>query len=226
MPSADPAGSIPRRARPAVALARWATAERERDRDALVRTIHVMRRLAREQGCRLVERQVLGAVDDVVYLTADELFAPGPDARDTIARRRAERERLAAIRLPVAFVAPWEPEPETTPLAPGETLTGVAAAGGKARGPVRIVTPETADRLEPGEVFVAQVTDVGYTPLFGHAAAVVTDIGGTMSHAAVVAREFGIPAVTDTANGTVRLADGMIVEVDGSTGTVMVVAVP
>jgi phosphoenolpyruvate synthase/pyruvate phosphate dikinase len=128
--------------------------------------------------------------------------------------------------MPVAFLAPWEPEPEAIPLAAGETLTGVPAAGGKARGAVRIVTPETADLLEPGEVFVAQVTDVGYTPLFGHAAAVVTDIGGTMTHAAVVAREFGIPAVTDTANGTARLVDGMIVEVDGSAGTVVVVATP
>ena len=79
---------------------------------------------------------------------------------------------------------------------------------------------------EPGEVMVTQVTDVGYTPLFGHAAAVVTDIGGTMSHAAVVAREFGIPAVTDTAAGTARLVDGMVVEVDGSAGTVVVVSLP
>jgi nucleoside-diphosphate-sugar epimerase/phosphohistidine swiveling domain-containing protein len=220
------ATAVPRRARPAVALARWATAERERDRDALVRTIHVMRRLAREQGRRLMARHVIGAVDDVFYLTADELFAPGPGACDTVARRRAERERLAAIRMPVAFVAPWEPEPEATTLTPGDTLTGVPAAGGKARGTVRIVTPETADLLEPGEVFVTQVTDVGYTPLFGHAAAVVTDIGGTMSHAAVVAREFGIPAVTDTATGTARLVDGMMVEVDGSVGTVVVLSLP
>jgi nucleoside-diphosphate-sugar epimerase/phosphohistidine swiveling domain-containing protein len=218
--------NIPRRARPAVALARWATAERERDRDALVRTIGVMRRLAREWGRRLAERGILTAPGDVFYLTADELFAPAPSARETVVRRRAERDRLAAIRMPVAFLAPWEPEPEAILLAAGETLTGVPAAGGTARGPVRIVTPETADLLEPGEVFVAQVTDVGYTPLFGHAAAIVTDIGGTMSHAAVVAREFGIPAVTDTANGTARLVDGMIVEVDGSAGTVVVVAVP
>jgi phosphoenolpyruvate synthase/pyruvate phosphate dikinase len=159
-------------------------------------------------------------------VTADELFAPGPDAAATVARRRSERERLAAIRLPVAFVAPWEPEPEAVRLAEGETLTGVPAAAGKARGAVRIVTPETADRLEPGEIFVTQVTDVGYTPLFGHAAAVVTDIGGTMSHAAVVAREFGIPAVTDTATGTARLMDGMVVEVDGSAGTVVVLSLP
>jgi phosphohistidine swiveling domain-containing protein len=209
-----------------VALARWATAERERDRDALVRTINVMRRLAREQGRRLAQRGILGDPDDVFYLTAGELFSPGPDTRDTVLRRRAERDRLAAIRLPVAFVAPWEPEPDAPTLAVGERLTGVPAAGGKASGPVRVVTPQTAHLVEPGEVCVAQVTDVGYMPLFGHAAAVVTDIGGTMSHAAVVAREFGIPAVTDTADGTARLTDGMIVEVDGSAGTVVVVAAP
>jgi phosphohistidine swiveling domain-containing protein len=209
-----------------VALARWATAERERDRDAIVRTIHAMRRLAREQGRRLAGRGVLGSPDDVFYLTADELFAEPSDAAGTVLRRRAERERLAALRLPIAFVAPWEPEPDAAPLRAGDGLTGVPAAAGRATGAVRVVTPDTAHLLEPGEVMVTQVTDVGYTPLFGHAAALVTDIGGTMSHAAVVAREFGIPAVTDTAAGTVRLMDGMIVEVDGSAGTVVVVSLP
>ncbi|HEY3604450.1 MAG TPA: NAD-dependent epimerase/dehydratase family protein [Sporichthyaceae bacterium] len=217
---------VPRRAKPAVALARWATAERERDRDALVRVIGVMRAIAREQGRRLAAAGVLADPADVFYLTYDELFAPDPDARPVVTRRRAERERLAAVRLPIAFVAPWEPEPAVSTLAVGDRLTGVAAAGGKARGRVRIVTPDTADELEPGEVFVAQVTDVGYTPLFGHAAAVITDIGGTLSHAAVVAREFGIPAVCDTANATVRLVDGMEVEVDGTAGTVVVLSAP
>ncbi|HET9773179.1 MAG TPA: NAD-dependent epimerase/dehydratase family protein, partial [Acidimicrobiia bacterium] len=99
-PAADDT-KIPRRARPAVALARWATAERERDRDALVRTINVMRRLAREQGHRLARHGVLTGPDDVFYLTAGELFTPGADAGETVARRRADRERLAAIRMPV-----------------------------------------------------------------------------------------------------------------------------
>src|SRR5204863_4965081 len=94
--SSEAAVPVPRRARPAVALARWATAERERDRDALVRTINVMRRLAREQGRRLVARGVLGAPDDVFYLTAAELFAAGglhlppPTAAETVLRRRGE----------------------------------------------------------------------------------------------------------------------------------------
>lgn len=217
---------VPRRARPAIALARWATGERERDRDALVRVIGIMRSIAREQGRRLAAADVLLDAGDVFYLTYDELFAPGVDAKAVVTRRRAERERLASIRLPIAFVAPWEPEAAVATLGVGESLPGVAAAGGKARGRVRVVTPETAHLLEPDEVMVTQVTDVGYTPLFGHAAAVVTDIGGTLSHAAVVAREFGIPAVCDTATATARLVDGMEVEVDGTTGTVVVLALP
>lgn len=220
------ATAVPRRAKPAVALAQWATGERERDRDALVRIIGVMRKVAREQGKRLAARDVIAEPGDVFYLTYDELFAPPADARDVIARRQAERERLRATRMPIAFVAPWEPEAVAPALAVGESLAGVAAAGGKARGIVRIVTPDTAHLLEPDEVMVTQVTDVGYTPLFGHAAAVVTDIGGTLSHAAVVAREFGIPAVCDTAVATARLVDGMEVEVDGTTGSVTVLALP
>jgi phosphoenolpyruvate synthase/pyruvate phosphate dikinase len=102
----------------------------------------------------------------------------------------------------------------------GETLQGVGASPGEATGTVRIVGPDTVDLLEPGEVLVSHVTDVGYTPMFGHAAAVITDIGGRMSHAAVVAREIGIPAVVDTADATSRLTTGMVVEVDGRNGTI------
>ena len=116
--------------------------------DAFVEGRRASRRLPsllKRTDAMLAERGILTAPDDVFYLTADELFAPGPGAGDTVVRRRGERERLAAIRMPVAFVAPWEPEPEATPLAPGETLNGVPAAGGKARGPVRIVTPESLE---------------------------------------------------------------------------------
>lgn len=83
---------------------------------------------------------------------------------------------------------------------------------------MRIVRPETIDELEPGEVLVAEVTDVGYTAAFSYAAAVVTELGGPMSHAAVVAREFGFPCVVDVAGATRRLPPGALVEVDGAAG--------
>ena len=78
------------------------------------------------------------------------------------------------------------------------------------------------DELEPGEILVARVTDTGWTPFFGTAAAVVTDIGGSMSHATIVAREFGIPAVVGTKCGSQVLTDGQLVEVNGATGVVTV----
>ena len=93
------------------------------------------------------------------------------------------------------------------------------------RGRVRIVRPESIDELQPGEILVAEVTDVGYTAAFCYAAAVVTELGGPMSHAAVVAREFGFPCVVDVQAATHRLPPGALVEVDGSTGEIRVLEV-
>jgi phosphoenolpyruvate synthase/pyruvate phosphate dikinase len=76
------------------------------------------------------------------------------------------------------------------------------------------------DDIEPGDILVASVTDTGHTAMFAYAAAVVTDIGGSASHAAIVAREFGIPCVVDTKSASTSLADGQRVRVDGSAGTV------
>jgi phosphohistidine swiveling domain-containing protein len=87
---------------------------------------------------------------------------------------------------------------------------------------VRIIRPETIDDLQPGEVLVAEATDVGYTAAFSYAAAVVTELGGPMSHAAVVAREFGIPCVVDAEDATGRLPPGALVEVDGDSGEIRV----
>jgi len=85
-----------------------------------------------------------------------------------------------------------------------------------------IPSPEPGDRLQPGDILVTTVTNVGWTPLFPRAAAVVTDLGAPLSHASIVARELGIPAVVGTGNATMRLRDGDRVRVDGECGTVEV----
>jgi pyruvate,water dikinase len=72
----------------------------------------------------------------------------------------------------------------------------------------------------PGEVIVTVTTSPPWTPLFGVASAIVTDAGGALSHAAIVAREYGIPAVVGTVNGTARIRDGQLIRVDGTSGTV------
>ena len=114
------------------------------------------------------------------------------------------------------------PRASSPALTTGGTLRGVGVCGGRVRGRVRIVRPETIDDLQPGEILVAEVTDVGYTAAFCYAAAVVTELGGPMSHAAVVAREFGFPCVVDVQGATRSLPPGALIEVDGSTGEIQV----
>jgi pyruvate,water dikinase len=104
-----------------------------------------------------------------------------------------------------------------------DELRGLAASSGVVRGPVRVLTDiAEAQRLKPGDVLVAPVTSPPWTPLFAIACAVVTEVGGALSHTAVVAREYAIPAVASVKNATRLLRDGQLVEVDGSAGVVRV----
>jgi len=101
------------------------------------------------------------------------------------------------------------------------TLVGVPASGGVASGPARVVRgPADFDRVRPGDVLVASMTTPAWMPLFDRVVAVVTDNGGVGAHAAIVAREYGIPAVAGTGDATARLVDGELIKVDGGAGTV------
>ncbi|MGB9222387.1 sugar epimerase family protein [Mycobacterium sp.] len=212
---------IPLRARPVALLAARQLRDREVRRDKMVRANWVLRSLLREYGRRLAGAGAVEAPDDVFYLLVDELDALPADVSGLVARRRAEHRRLAAVVPPTVFSGNWQPT-TTSPIAlsAGETLRGVGVCGGRVRGRVRIVRPETIDDLQPGEILVAEVTDVGYTAAFCYAAAVVTELGGPMSHAAVVAREFGFPCVVDASGATRILPAGALVEVDGTTGEI------
>ncbi|MGW8815593.1 PEP-utilizing enzyme [Gordonia terrae] len=196
---------------------------RERCRDATVKLTHELRQTVREWGRRLHAAGAIADPSDVHYLPMAELYLPPADAKERIARRRAERKRLRELSFPVQFEQPWEP-PSAEQDAPDveRVLNGIAVSPGVVRGRVRIMR-EPDDELEPGEVLVASVTDTGWTPFFGSAAAVVTDIGGAMSHAAIVAREFGIPAIVNTKTATQLFTDGQLVEVDGTAGTIRAV---
>jgi phosphohistidine swiveling domain-containing protein len=198
--------------------------DREVRRDRMVRAIWLLRNLLREIGCRLANSGVLEDADDVFYLLVDELDALPADPAALVARRRAEQLRLADVVPPAVFSGGWQAaNAEATVLAPGQILKGVGVCGGRVRGRVRIVRPETIDDLESGEILVAEVTDVGYTAAFSYAGAVVTELGGPMSHAAVVAREFGIPCVVDVHDATRRLSPGALIEVDGTSGEIQAV---
>lgn len=214
---------IPLRARPVARQAARQVRDRESRRDRMVRGVWVLRGLLREHGRRLAESGVLESADDVFYLLVDELVALPANPRKLVARRHAEQRRLATIVPPTVFSGSWQSaSPLATVLTVGERLQGLGVCGGRVRGRVRIVRPETIDELEPGEILVAEVTDVGYTAAFSYAAAVVTELGGPMSHAAVVAREFGFPCVVDAQGATRRLPPGALVEVDGTAGDIRV----
>lgn len=216
---------IPLRAKPVALLAVRQLRDREVRRDRMVRAIWVLRGLLREYGRRQTAAGVFGSADDAFYLLVDELDALPPNVSELVARRRAEQRRLVGIVPPTVFNGTWEPTTTSTPaLAGGDMLRGVGVCGGRVRGRVRIVRPETIDDLQAGEVLVAEVTDVGYTAAFCYAAAVVTELGGPMSHAAVVAREFGFPCVVDVQDATRALRTGALVEVDGATGEIRVLA--
>jgi pyruvate,water dikinase len=140
----------------------------------------------------------------------------GADLRARVAARQARRALLAGS--PLISPLTLRPKPDRSPA----LLTGAAAGGGRATGPVRVVRDASGfGSLRPGEVLVAPWTNPSWTPLFGVAGAVVVDTGGPASHAAIVAREYGIPAVVGTGNGTSVLQDGTVVIVDGSQGRVL-----
>lgn len=194
---------------------------RERGRDVALRFEHLYRRCAREIGRRYAERGLIDTADDIFYLVRSEISTPPADVQSVVARRRAERERLAALRLPITFTSQWAPDAGgTSGLAEGESLSGLGVSPGVVTGPVRIMTEESFEEFQPGEVLVTRLTDSGWTPLFAYAGAVVTEIGGVMSHAAVVARELDVPCVVMVDGATTRLQTGQVVEVDGATGTV------
>jgi pyruvate,water dikinase len=110
--------------------------------------------------------------------------------------------------------------PPSTADAPSE-LRGSAGSPGTVSGTARLVrTLADADRLNPGDILVTEFTAPPWTPLFATVSAVVTDAGGILSHCAVVAREYGIPAVVGTARATATIRDGQQIEVDGNAGLV------
>lgn len=188
-----------------------------------------IRDLYLEVGRRLVARGILEKQEDFFFLSIPEIerIVQGElDAawiRAQIPIRRLEFARH--MRADPPLVVRSDGKPVMKPAERGEVLRGTPASSGIARGPVRILLdPGDGAQLHKGEILVAPFTDPGWTPLFLTAGALVMEIGGIMSHGAVVAREYGIPAVVGVKSATRVLRDGEILEVDGATGEVRRVA--
>jgi pyruvate,water dikinase len=201
---------------------------REVGKNSYLRAVDAARAGVRILGADLAERGTLDHTEDVWFLTWHELLGTLPaDIPVVIKRRRAQHAAFESLTIPDVFRGCPEPLPLAAPV-PGENgdtelvLHGVPASGGMAEGCARVVADPTDDEdaLQPGEILVAAATDPSWTTLFVGAAAVVIDLGGALSHGAIVARELGLPCVTNVRIGTTAIRTGDIVRVDGATGTV------
>jgi rifampicin phosphotransferase len=218
-------------------IARWARIARAREavRSELVRSIWV----ARDWVLRA--SALTGHGDDLFFLEIPEIFGvlrgdPAPLARVPARRTAYETYRMlppypALIRGRFDPVR-WAADPNrrsdyyderARAGTSDDKITGFPGAAGVVEGIARVLrTPEEAAQLGDGEVLVTTVTNIGWTPVFPRAAAIVTDVGAPLSHAAIVARELGIPAVVGCGNATMRLRSGDRIRVDGGNGTVEV----
>jgi len=207
------------------------------------RAAYEVRRVFLEVGRRFVNAGVLDAPEDVLYLYLDEVREtaanlPGVNRRTVIKERQSELQHFGALVPPPTLgTPPPGPSPDSPvgraldkflgsppPASAPEVVRGHPGSGGTVRGRVKILRSlADAGKLQPGDVLVAETTVSTWTPLFATAAAVVTNTGGVLSHCAVVAREYRIPAVVGTGSATEMLRDGQLVDVDGNAGVVRVV---
>ncbi|MCA9712190.1 MAG: phosphoenolpyruvate synthase, partial [Myxococcales bacterium] len=209
-----------------VAVVRTYLGLREHGKFLAMRLFMHVRRAIQEASALAVERGRLEHPDDGFMLTLLELAAlegPGPDLRPEVERRRAELRRYARLVPPRVITSDGEqpPLPEVDDLGPGE-LGGLAASAGTVEGVARVVLDPSREVLQAGEILVAPFTDPGWTPLFVHAAGLVMEVGGLMTHGSVVAREYGLPAVVGVDGATTRIRTGQRIRVDGDRGRVVV----
>ena len=180
-------------------------------------------------GALLKSTGKLAEASDVFYLQLPELIdtleSRGGVPLEEIGARKAALRACRATLPPSVLGKPLdtlESDPRV-PMTEMNVLSGIAASAGTFRGTARVIeTLADAARLEQGDVLVCRSTTPSWTPLFGIVSAVVTDSGGALSHGAIVAREFGLPAVAGTIYATSRIPDGAVVTVDGTNGLVVI----
>ena len=207
---------------------------REANRHHLMYYSTAIRTLLMRTGELLVERGLFHQIDDIFFLTikdrADILAGDTRDWKAVTKARRAERERNAAVEVPDT-IRDWETASEQT-VTSGKAegsgiLLGTPISVGTVIGPVRVVR-SLADwgKVLPGEILVVPVIDPGLAPLFGLAGGLIAEMGGTLSHGAIIAREHGLPTIANVEGAMARLADGQRITVDAGSGTICIESSP
>jgi rifampicin phosphotransferase len=203
---------------------------RERPKFDMVRAMALGRRTLKRCGTTLVDRGLLDDPDDVFFVDAADVrvaLVGGPRDLRALARanRRSFGRELARRLVPRVLTSDGETVYASAATPSGETadvLVGTPLSPGVHEGVVRVLDSPTGANLQPGEVLVAASTDPGWTPLFLLAGALVMEVGGVVSHGALVAREYGIPALAGITDAMTRLRTGQRVRVDGTAGRITV----
>ena len=203
---------------------------REANRHHLMYYSAATRSLLLRLGECLVEQGRLSTQEDVFYLTiearADLLAGRSIDWKRMIQVRRAERDRHASISVPDT-IQDWQSVARGMNAASLQdsdgVFQGIPISAGKVAGPVRFVrSMEDWDRVRSGDILVVAVIDPGMAPLFGLAAGLIAEMGGTLSHGAIIAREYGLPAVANVTGIMARLKEGDRVSLDAERGEIIV----
>jgi pyruvate,water dikinase len=198
----------------------------------------LIRQMLHEAGRRMAEQRVLESAEDIYWLTQEEALAiairlqtnqPVQSMSDKVRQRKAEHKAALHFNPPMALPQMkvfgfdlMSIKEKRKHKGKGNLIKGVAASPGKITAAARVLNgPEDFSQMQAGDVLVASITTPAWTPLFAMASAIVTDVGGPLSHGSIVAREYGIPAVLGTGVATRRIRSGQMITVDGAAGTVM-----
>jgi pyruvate,water dikinase len=191
----------------------------------MMRHYWVLKQAMLTEAATLVDRGVIQSVDDVYYLSFAEFreaVRTGQVDHDLIARRRDEFESWSRLTPPRVITSDGEVPAGgyDRRRVPAGALAGVPASAGTVEGRARIVRDLTDADLQAGDILVTTFTDPSWTPIFLSVEGVVTEVGGAMTHGAVVAREYGLPAVVGVDGATRLIRDGQRIRVDGTDGYV------
>ena len=203
---------------------------REEWKNQAVRQIAVLRRALLTLGSRLHQNGVLADRDDVFFLEIPEIVATAtgpahPDLRDWVASRRKEYERNRKLHPPPVVIGEFTPTAPDSPIPDVGTrlLKGIPVSPSAVSGRAKVILRSDEDeQVLPGEILIAPFTDPAWTPYFVQAAGLVADQGGILSHGSIVAREYGLPAVTNVGSATRLIHTGDLVHVDGNRGEVTI----
>lgn len=221
------------RAAKTISKARTTVPRREIGKTAFLQVLDVARHAAVTIGRSWADAGRIESPTDVFHLTVEEINDEIADPRPLIAERRKSRDRYSTMELPEQWCGP---DPDTTTREMegsaaadvGTVISGIAAAPGSRTGTARVIVNrgDARNPLTPDEILVTRTTDPGWVSVFMDAGGMVVDVGGAMSHAAIVARELGVPCIINTVDGTDRIPDGATITIDGDAGIATLVAVP